>query len=159
MGARLRPLPVFIKISPDLELAELEKLASTAQQLGISAIVATNTTLARTNLREPLEEKGGLSGAPLLERSLRTVRILFEITSGKLPILGVGGIFSAHDAVKMIGAGASLVQIYTGLIYSGPFLTRNINLKLLSFLTREGISSIKDVVGNSDMAKAFELAP
>lgn len=119
-----RRVPIAIKISPDMDMPDVDFAADAACRNGMDAIVATNTTVSRTgieNLRHA-EQTGGLSGAPLRERATQVVRRLSTALGGRLPIIAVGGIMSAKDAIEKISAGAELVQLYTGLIYRGPKL-------------------------------------
>ncbi|GKS91438.1 quinone-dependent dihydroorotate dehydrogenase [Acidovorax sp. SUPP2539] len=119
-----RRVPVFVKIAPDLDAAQVELIAATLQRHGMDGVVATNTTIARDAVKgmQHAEETGGLSGAPVLEASNRVIRQLRQALGPQFPIIGVGGILSADDAVSKIKAGADVVQIYTGLIYQGPSL-------------------------------------
>ncbi|MFZ5939977.1 MAG: quinone-dependent dihydroorotate dehydrogenase [Bacteroidota bacterium] len=128
--------PVLLKISPDLNFNQIDETLEIVEKLGIDGIVATNTTVSRSGLKTDPERvgkigNGGLSGAPLTRRSLEIVRYISSKTGGKLPIIGVGGIMSAGDALKMTEAGASLVQVYTGFIYEGPGIVRKINKAIL----------------------------
>lgn len=117
------PLPVLVKIAPDLTWAELDEILAIGQRLGVSGIVATNTTLHREGLRSSWQtESGGLSGAPLRQRCCQIVRYIHDQTSGQLPIIGVGGVSRTEDLLALLNAGASLVQLYTGLVYAGPRL-------------------------------------
>ncbi len=142
------PKPILIKIAPDLSEAAMYEIARLALDLGIAGLIATNTTLARPELRRPINEAGGLSGRPLAKRATEVMRSLFRAVEGKLPLLGVGGIFSATDAYERICAGASLVQLYTGLIYEGPFLARRIAHGLSALLARRGLSHIREAIGS-----------
>ena len=128
-----RYVPLALKIAPDLDDAELEAIAKCLLKHKLDAVIATNTTLARTAVRglPHAEETGGLSGAPLGEASTEIIRKLARLLDGKLPIIGVGGVMSAEDARAKLDAGASLVQIYTGFIYRGPALIGEI-LRALS---------------------------
>ena len=128
--------PVLLKISPDLNDGQLDETLAIVDKLGIDGIVATNTTITRNNLKTPesrVQEigKGGMSGAPITVRSLEVVRYIHQQTGGKLPIIAVGGIMTVQDALNMLDAGASLVQLYTGFIYEGPGLARRINKELV----------------------------
>ncbi|UAW97072.1 quinone-dependent dihydroorotate dehydrogenase [Halopseudomonas nanhaiensis] len=125
-GERGRYVPIAIKIAPDMTSEELELVASTLLEQGMDAVIATNTTLDRTAVEglEHATEAGGLSGAPLTAASTEVIRTLAGTLAGRMPIIGVGGIFSAADAVEKVRAGASLVQIYSGFIYRGPELIR-----------------------------------
>ncbi|MGH6625121.1 MAG: quinone-dependent dihydroorotate dehydrogenase [Burkholderiaceae bacterium] len=121
-----RRVPLFVKIAPDLDEAQVEVIAATLKRHGMDGVVATNTTLARDAVKglPHAEEAGGLSGAPVLEASNRVIRQLRAALGRGFPIVGVGGILSASDAVSKIQAGADVVQIYTGLIYKGPELVK-----------------------------------
>jgi dihydroorotate dehydrogenase len=147
--AQVQPKPVLVKIAPDLLDEEVTEIARVSQAAGVSGLIATNTTIARPTLRSPLQEEGGLSGRPLAKRALEVLRVLFRAVEGKLPLIGVGGIFSAEDAYARIRAGASLVQIYTGLIYEGPLLPRRIVRGLLNILGEEGLGHLREAVGKN----------
>ncbi len=128
--------PVMLKISPDLNQGALDEILEICIKYGIDAIIATNTTLERKGLRtsKGRVEKigsGGLSGKPLAEISTEVIRYINTKTGGRLPVIGVGGIMSPGDAIEKIKAGASLVQVYTGFIYEGPFLAKRINRAIL----------------------------
>lgn len=123
--------PIFLKIAPDMGDSQLDEILEIVNTAGIDGIVATNTTISRENLQTPSSEvenlgNGGISGAPVKNRSTEVVRYLYEKSNGKLPIIAVGGIMSLEDAKEKIAAGASLVQIYTGFIYKGPNLVKQI---------------------------------
>ena len=119
-----RRVPVFVKIAPDLDEAQVAVIAATLQRHGMDGVIATNTTISRTAVQgmRHAQETGGLSGAPVLEASNQVIRQLRAALGSGFPIIGVGGILSADDAVSKIRAGADVVQIYTGLIYEGPAL-------------------------------------
>ncbi|MBI3244736.1 MAG: quinone-dependent dihydroorotate dehydrogenase [Chloroflexi bacterium] len=120
--------PVLIKIAPDLSWPELDDILEAVVANKLDGIIATNTTISREGLRSPLKaESGGLSGQPLRTRSTEIIRYIHQHTEGKLPIVGVGGINSAEAALEKLRAGATLLQIYTGLIYEGPGLVAAIN--------------------------------
>jgi dihydroorotate dehydrogenase len=142
-----RSRPLLVKISPDLADDGIASTVMVARQCGAHGIVATNTTVARDGLRVASAETGGLSGVPLRARATAAVRIAYQAASGMLPIIGVGGIFTADDAYEKIRAGASLVQLYTGLIYEGPLLARHIVRGLQRRLQAEGIERLSDLVG------------
>jgi len=126
-ASRNRPLPLLVKIAPDLTRAELDEILDRILAHGVDGIVATNTTLARPPLLSRASGlAGGLSGAPLRNRAREVVAYIHRHTGGHLPIIGVGGILEADDAQRMLQAGAQLVQVYTGLIYQGPGLAREI---------------------------------
>ncbi|MDR1816868.1 MAG: quinone-dependent dihydroorotate dehydrogenase [Puniceicoccales bacterium] len=120
------PLPVLLKIAPDLTPAQLDEILEIADATGIAGIVATNTTIERPSGLRGLETAGGLSGRPLLEKSLGVVRYLARAAGGKFPIIGCGGICAVEDAGRFMDEGASLVQIYTGMIFRGPFFAAKI---------------------------------
>jgi dihydroorotate dehydrogenase len=128
--------PVLLKISPDLNEQQLDETLEIVERLKLDGIVATNTTVSREGLLSPAEKiqaigKGGMSGAPITARSLEVVRYIHQKSEGKLPIIAVGGIMSVEDALNMLEAGATLIQIYTGFIYEGPGLARRINRTLV----------------------------
>ena len=127
-----RSVPVLVKLSPDLNDAELDDVLDVVSSSAIDGIIATNTTVSRDQLRsEHASETGGLSGAPLRSRSTDFIRAVHRRLNGVLPIIGVGGIMSPSDALEKLDAGATLVQIYTGLIYYGPFMVRDILSRLV----------------------------
>lgn len=122
--------PVLLKLAPDLGPEQLDQVVELALTHGLAGLVATNTTVARPGFSSPTPE-GGLSGKPLAARSLEVLRYLVQAAGRKLPLVSVGGIFTAEDAMERLEAGASLVQVYTGLIYQGPGLAQQINRGLL----------------------------
>ena len=130
LAKRGRSVPVLLKISPDLSANELASIAALTLELQLDGIIATNTTLTRPEHSNLPTEAGGLSGRPLLPASLRTIEGLRAATGPAMPIIGVGGIARGEDAVAMVRAGANLVQVYTGLVYQGPALLRNVRLAL-----------------------------
>ena len=143
-----RPIPVFLKIAPDLDEAGLDDIADVARESGIDAVIATNTTLARDGLKSAQrDEMGGLSGAPLFEKSTRVLAQLSTRLDGAVPIIGVGGISSAEDAYAKIRAGASAVQFYTALVYGGLSLAAEIANGLDALLARDGHDSVAQAVG------------
>lgn len=143
-----KSIPVFLKIAPDLNDAELEDIADVALSVGIDAIFATNTTLSRDGLRSAHKgETGGLSGAPLFEKSTRVLARLADITGGKIPLIGVGGIASAEQAYAKICAGASAIQLYTSLVYHGMSLVPQILHGLDALLKRDGFDTVAQAVG------------
>lgn len=144
-----RPVPVFLKIAPDLTEAELEDVAEVALASGIDGVIATNTTLSREGLKSRHRaEAGGLSGTPLFARSTRVLARLSLLTDGRLPLIGVGGIASADDAWQKIRAGASAVQLYTAMVYRGLSLVADITRGLDARLAREGFASVAEAVGS-----------
>ena len=138
---------IFLKVAPDLEDGDIADIAEVALTTGIDGIIATNTTLSRDGLRSPhARETGGLSGAPLFERSTRVLARMYRETEGKLPLIGVGGGASAEDALAKVKAGATAVQLYTGLVYGGLSLATEIAEGLDAILRRDGLT-IKEAVG------------
>ncbi len=143
-----RPIPIFVKIAPDLDAGALADIAGVALESGIDGVIATNTTLARDALAgRHRDQAGGLSGAPLFERSTRVLAQLSRLTAGKLPLIGVGGIGSAEDAYAKIRAGASAVQLYTAMVYQGLSLVERIARGLDGLLARDGFDNVAAAVG------------
>lgn len=141
------PKPVFVKVSPDCTEQQLEEIAQLAIDHGIG-LVATNTTIDYSVLKNKKENlEGGLSGAPVREKSDRVIRKLYSATKGVVPIIGVGGIFNVEDAYRKIQLGASLVQVYTGWIYEGPGLVPALNRGLLQRMEKDGFKKIQEAVG------------
>ena len=148
-NALLRPIPVFLKIAPDLTEAELQDVANVARETGIDAVIATNTTLSRDSLRsQHKDQAGGLSGAPLFEKSTRVLAQLSQLTGGDIPLIGVGGISTAEQAYAKICAGASAVQFYTAMVYRGISLASEIAKGLNALLIRDGFTSVAQAVGS-----------
>jgi len=150
---RSRPMPLLVKLSPDLTTPELEMIIDVVQELKIDGVVATNTTIGRGNLQSSMRDisacgEGGLSGKPLASRSTEMIADLFRLTRGKLPIIGVGGIFTAADAWEKIAAGASLIQLYTGFIYQGPCVAKAINDGLAMLIDQAGFENLEAAVGH-----------
>jgi dihydroorotate dehydrogenase len=144
--------PLLLKIAPDLSDEEIEAITEVCLNLKLAGIIATNTTIDRTKLATDTAaiEKigaGGLSGKPLRERSTRVIQKIHQSSNGKLPIIGVGGIFTAEDAFEKISAGACLVQAYTGFVYEGLTFARDINLGLARILREKGFKSLDEAVG------------
>ena len=130
---------MFLKIAPDLNSAQLNDIITVVRETGISGIIAANTTISREGLQTPKEQlakigEGGVSGKPVSQKTNRIIRYLSERSEGEIPIIGAGGIFSAADAAEKIRAGASLLQLYTGLIYEGPGLIKRIKKGLPELL-------------------------
>jgi len=147
--------PVLVKVSPDLSYEALDELLELAMSQKLTGIVATNTTTERpqsgnAEVRKVYGETGGLSGVPLRARSTKVIRHIYRQTKGKLPIIGVGGIFTAEDAWEKIAAGASLVQIYTGLVYKGPGLAKEIVTWLLRKMEEAGVTTLAEAVGTEE---------
>jgi len=129
--------PILLKIAPDLTNEQLDDIVEIVQQTGIAGIIATNTTISRDGLITPdklKNETGGLSGVPLTKRSTEVIAYLHKKSNGAFPIIGVGGIHSAEDAIEKLNAGAALVQLYTGFIYEGPGLIGRINKRILDMI-------------------------
>ena len=125
---------VLLKIAPDLTEDQLADIVALVGEISIDGLIATNTTLDRSNLKSPKslsEQAGGLSGVPVLTKSTDVIKFIHRESNGTIPIIGVGGIHKREDALEKINAGASLVQLYTGFIYEGPWLIKNINKRLL----------------------------
>ncbi len=143
-----RPPALFLKIAPDLSDSEIAAIARVALDAGVDAIVATNTTTERAGLHGPhAQQQGGLSGAPLFEKSTRVLARLARETGGELPLIGVGGIGSAPDAYAKIRAGASAVQLYTAMVYDGLSLAARIARDLDQLLAKDGFSNISQAIG------------
>ncbi len=148
-AAPRNPPPLLVKIAPDLTADERSDLAEAALSSGIDGLIVANTTVARpaTLASRFAHEPGGLSGAPLFAPSTALLAEMYRLTSGKIPLIGVGGISSGADAYKKIRAGASLVQLYTALVFHGPGLVQRIKRELLDLLARDGFTSISAAVG------------
>jgi dihydroorotate dehydrogenase len=154
-----QPVPLLVKIAPDLSERDLESIVLIAESANLAGIIATNTTTSRAGLRTSPDRvaacgEGGLSGAPLRSRSTEMIAALYKLTRGRLTIIGVGGIFTAVDAWEKISAGASLLQLYTGLIYQGVGVARDINEGLVEILSKQGFRNLDEAVG----CRAEELA-
>jgi dihydroorotate dehydrogenase len=160
--ARLQALntdrrPILVKIAPDLAWEDIAAVVDLAQEYQLAGIIATNTTISRDGLVTDRlstgnlvsDEPGGISGAPLRQRSTEVIRYIYNRTQGQLPIIGVGGIFTAEDAWAKITAGASLVQTYSGWIYEGPWMVKRILIGLEEHLDRYGFQTIQDAVGSA----------
>ncbi len=143
-----RRIPVFVKIAPDLDDAELAEMAAILLESEADAVIATNTTLDREGLKSAKKsEAGGLSGAPLFEKSTRVLARLSQLTQGKLPLIGVGGVGTPAQAYAKIRAGASAVQLYTALIFGGLSLAEEIARGLDDLLARDGFENVAEAVG------------
>jgi len=141
--------PIFLKVAPDLGDDDPERIARAAIDHKIDAIIVSNTTVSRPSLKSRCAaEQGGLSGAPLKPLALDALRRFRRASGGEIPLIGVGGIASADDAWERIRAGASLVQLYTAMVYEGPGIARRIALGLADRLKREGFGNIADVIGS-----------
>lgn len=143
------PPPLLVKLAPDLDEEQQHDIASVVLEAGVDGLILTNTSLDRP---EGLPDRfasqaGGLSGAPIRDMSLRVLRNIYAMTSGKIPMIGVGGISTGEDAYARIRAGASLVQLYTSFVYRGPFTARLICEELLTCLKRDGFSNVREAIG------------
>ncbi|ABA20846.1 dihydroorotate oxidase A [Trichormus variabilis ATCC 29413] len=148
--------PIFVKIAPDLEWEAIADIIGLAKTYQLAGIIATNTTIRRDGLKTqvieqtgkaPQEEAGGISGAPVRDRSTEIIRFIWQQTQGEIPIIGVGGIFTPEDAWAKITAGASLIQVYTGWIYQGPMMVSQILTGLLAKLEEHELNSISEAIG------------
>jgi len=146
-------VPLLVKIAPDLTGLELAEIVDIVLDTGIAGIIATNTTIGRGGLKTQQSNvetigAGGLSGAPLRNMSNGIVANLFRLTKGRIPIIGTGGVFTAEDAWEKICAGASLIQLYTGMIYEGPLVAWRINKRLKSIFDKSGFKSLDEAIGS-----------
>jgi dihydroorotate dehydrogenase len=146
--------PVLVKVAPDLTFEALDDILALVTRRGLAGIVATNTTITRPEAPDPRSQRafgepGGLSGPPLRQRSTEVIRHLFRQSRGRIPIIGVGGIASAEDAWGKITAGATLIQVYTGLVFAGPTLARSIVMGLRQRLAESGCRRLTDAVGSA----------
>jgi len=141
--------PLLVKIAPDLTEGDIEAIVDICLSLEIEGIIATNTTISRAGLVTDVQNigAGGLSGKPLQKRSNEVISKIYRYSNGKLPIVGVGGVFTAQDAFEKIAAGACLVQAYTGFIYSGVTFARDVNAGLSRILREKGFESVDEAVG------------
>ncbi len=146
-GASINRPPLLVKLAPDLDSEQLRAICATVMELRFDGIVATNTTLAREAVGVRSDHPGGLSGQPLRARARAVIGEVYRHTEGRIPIIGVGGVASAEDAWGHLCAGASLVELYTGLIYEGPGLPGRIKDGLIALLRREGHASITQAIG------------
>jgi dihydroorotate dehydrogenase len=151
---RLRP--ILVKIAPDLAWEDIAAVVALSQNMGLAGIIATNTTIEKAALNTKIlqetgkllvDEAGGISGAPLRDRSTAVIRYIYQASQGQLPIIGVGGVFNADDAWDKITAGASLVQLYTGWTYQGPWTVFRILQGLLDRLETHGLENIQQAIG------------
>ena len=143
-------IPLLLKVSPDIDDNYISEITNTAIKTNIAAVILTNTTNAnRDNLVSKIKrEEGGLSGEPLQQISTNMIKKFYKKLNGKIPIIGVGGINSGKSAYEKIVAGASLLQLYTGLVYRGPSIVKEIKKELIQILKNEGKNSIKEVIGS-----------
>lgn len=147
-GGAQNSAPLIVKIAPDLSPEDCHDIAEVLLARGVDGLIVSNTTTARPALRsDSRDEVGGLSGVPLLEPSTKILAEMYRLTEGKLPLIGTGGIASGHDAYRKIRAGASLVQLYTALVFQGPRLIGQIKQELADLLTTDGYDNIAQAVG------------
>jgi dihydroorotate dehydrogenase len=144
--------PILVKVAPDLSFDALDEILELVSRRKLAGIVATNTTITRPATRDEraksvYAEGGGLSGRPLRSSSTEIIRHLYRQSRGRLPVIGVGGIFSADDAWEKITAGASLVQVYTGLVFEGPGIAKSIVQGLRTRLSQHGFTQLSEAVG------------
>ncbi|UZW56906.1 quinone-dependent dihydroorotate dehydrogenase [Sphingobium sp. JS3065] len=140
--------PIFLKVAPDLEPADVDDIAAACIDHRIDALIVSNTTISRPPLRSALGgEAGGLSGAPLHDLALQRLRDFRKALGTRLPLIGVGGIANAEQAYARVRAGASLIQLYSALVYEGPYLARRINAGLKRLMVRDGVKNIGEIVG------------
>jgi dihydroorotate dehydrogenase len=151
--------PVLFKIAPDLSDSAVDEISDISLRLGVGGVVVSNTTTSRSDVGPSVDEQGGLSGAPLKLRARSLISRIYSRTSGTLPIIGVGGIFTAEDAYEHIKAGASLVELFTGMTYEGPGLPTRIKRELALLLERDGFSSVSEAVGTGTEKAENSLAP
>ncbi len=140
-------IPILLKISPDLEYDNLKYLCDKVLSSEIDGLIISNTTVARNSITSNLAQEGGLSGRPLFKSSTLQLRKVYKYTNGEIPLVGVGGIDSAEKAYEKIKNGASLVQLYTGLVYNGPKLIKNINKDLSILIEKDGYNNISEAIG------------
>lgn len=150
---RARSMPLLVKLSPDLDAKQLDLIVDVVSRLNIDGLIAANTTTSRTGLQSPAATvqqigDGGLSGLPLRQTATEMIARLYVLTKGRIPLIGVGGIFTSADAWEKIAAGASLVQLYTGLIYGGPAIASRINDGLIDILSERGFKHLDEAVGH-----------
>jgi dihydroorotate dehydrogenase len=150
--AKIDSKPLFVKIAPDMEFSRVDEIIEVVEAVKLTGIVATNATaFMREGLKSPVgREPGGLSGRPITKIVTSFVSHIFQLTHGRLPIIGVGGIFNGEDAYDKIKAGASAVQIYTGWVYEGPGAVKRINRGMLKLLERDGLKHLSEAVGMED---------
>ena len=144
-------IPLLLKISPDIKDNQISEIADTAIKNDISGIILTNTTNSNKDklISDFKKEEGGLSGEPLQQISTNMIKKFYKQLNGKIPIIGVGGVNSGKSAYEKINAGASLLQLYTGLVYKGPSIVKNIKKELIQILKVEGLNNIKDAIGKN----------
>ena len=149
--------PLFLKIAPDLTPDAVDEVVDVAQACGLAGLIATNTTIARPFEHPVAQEAGGLSGAPVREPSNAVIRRAYRRSGGALPIIGVGGVFTAQHVYEKLRAGASVVQVYTGCIYEGPGMAGRILPALAPLLARDGFKRVQDAIGAEHRAASQPL--
>ncbi|MEL6493995.1 MAG: quinone-dependent dihydroorotate dehydrogenase [Cyanobacteria bacterium J06623_7] len=155
-AANSQQKPILIKIAPDLDWDDIKDILDLATRYNLAGVIATNTTIRRDGLNTEVlkdtgkqiqDEAGGISGLPVQQRATEVIHFIYQVTEGKLPIIGVGGIFNADDAWAKIIAGATILQVYTGWVYEGPWMVNQVLSGLLAKLDEYGIENIRDAVG------------
>lgn len=146
----ISPKPLLLKLSPDLEGEHVKGIVNLVQEIGIDGFIIANTTVSREGVTNSTlaQETGGLSGKPIMKLSTDMVKHVYSLTEGRIPIIASGGVFSAKDAYDKIRAGASMVQVYTGMIYEGPGLIGRMNRELVEFLEQDGFERVEDAIGS-----------
>lgn len=148
LNDKLKKLPIALKIAPDITETEVDDIVEVVLKTRISSIITTNTTIDKSQIAEKFKnEAGGVSGKPVQVKSDQVLKWVAERTEKKIPLIGVGGIFSADDAYRKIKLGASLVEVYTGWIYEGPYLVKIINRGLIELLKKDGYTHISEAIG------------
>jgi dihydroorotate dehydrogenase len=154
------PKQIWLKIAPDLTDSELKVIVEIAKDLGIDALIVANTTISRSGLKSvDCQESGGLSGKPMYDLSNQVLEEVYKLTQGELPLIGVGGIFSAKNVIHKMRLGAVMVQLLTGLVYRGPGIVRRINGDLLNFMEQEKIQTVTALTGENypDLSSTYKL--
>ena len=146
--SKMKEKPIFVKIAPDMDFSQVDDIIEVVGSEKVTGIIATNATaFLREELVSGINEPGGLSGKPLKGKATSFIRHIYESTQGRLPVIGVGGIFTAEDAYEKIKAGAMAVEIYTGFVYEGPGVVKRINRGLLRLMERDGVKNVSEAVG------------
>jgi dihydroorotate dehydrogenase len=145
--ANEKSIPIFIKIAPDMSDSHLKEISGILLEHKVTGAIISNTTLNHDCIPKERDEIGGLSGKPLFEMSTHQLKKMYQYTEGKLILIGVGGIFDGKDVYDKMRSGATLVQIYSGLIFEGPKIVPNIKKELLELLERDGFKNIKEIIG------------
>ncbi len=148
-ACKVDPPPLLLKLAPDLDEKQQEEIAAAVMESGVDGLILTNTTLDRPDYlpQDFAQQQGGLSGVPVKDKSTAVIGNFYKLTKGKLPIIGLGGISSGADAYEKIKAGASLVQLYTVLVFKGPNVVNEINRDILRLLKSDGLNHISEAVG------------